>query len=342
MTQRSTPGKDPYSARALWTTGPGRLELRQEALRRPQAGEVVVRSLWSGVSLGTERLVFTGAVPESEWQRMRAPFQAGEFPFPVKYGYACVGEIAGGDPARAGETVFVLHPHQDRFVVAGTAAVPVPADVPPLRAILAANMETALNGLWDGGAAPGDRIAIVGGGVVGLLVASLAARLPGTQVTVVDIDPAKERPARSLGANFARPGEAPPEQDLVFHTSGHPSGLDTALFLAGAEAKVVEMSWYGTAPVTAHLGGGFHSRRLTLRSSQVGSLPPERLARWTYRRRLETALALLRDPALDALIASPISIEEAPARLPEIFAGRVPVLAQPIRHDDGDAPPAAP
>lgn len=342
MTQRSIPDKIPHSALALWTTAPGRLELRREDLRQPRAGEVVVRSLWSGVSLGTERLVFSGAVPESEWQRMRAPFQAGDFPFPVKYGYACVGEIVGGDPARAGETVFVLHPHQDRFVVDTMAAVPVPADVPALRAILAANMETALNGLWDGGAAPGDRIAVVGGGVVGLLVASLAARLPGTQVTVVDIDPAKERPARSLGASFARAGEAPVDQDLVFHTSGHPSGLDTALALAGAEARVVEMSWYGTAPVTAHLGGGFHSRRLTLRSSQVGGLPPERQARWTYRRRLETALALLRDPALDMLIAPPIPLGQAPARLPDIFSGRVPVLAQPIRHGDGEAPPAAP
>ncbi len=332
MTQRSMPNKFSCNAQALWTTGPETLELRPQDVRRPAGDEVLVRTLWSGVSLGTERLVFTGAVPESEWQRMRAPFQEGDFPFPVKYGYACVGEIVEGDPARTGETVFVLHPHQTHFAVSGSAAVPVPGGVPAVRAILAANMETALNGLWDGGASPGDHVAVVGGGVVGLLVAYLATRLPGTRVTVVDTDPAKEPCARALGAGFALPGEAPPEQDLVFHTSGHPSGLDTALSLAGREAKVVEMSWYGAKPVTAHLGGGFHSRRLTLRSSQVGSLPPDRQARWTYRRRMETALSLLRDPALDVLISAPISIEEAPVRLPEIFAGRVQVLAQPIRH----------
>jgi NADPH:quinone reductase-like Zn-dependent oxidoreductase len=332
VTQRNIPKIIPQTAQALWTVGPGQLEIRETRLPGPDAGSLRIRALWSAVSLGTERLVLAGDVPESERERMRAPFQEGEFPFPVKYGYACVGEVAGGDASRLGEIVFCLYPHQSLFNIPAGAAVPVPADVPPLRAILAANMETALNGLWDGNASPGDHIAVVGGGVVGLLVARLCAQLPGTRVTLVDTDPAKEEPARALGAGFAMPANAPAGQDLVFHASGHPAGLDTALALAGTEATVVEMSWYGTKPVTATLGGGFHSQRLTLRSSQVGRIPPGRQARWTHRRRLETALSLLRDPALDILLSSPIRLIDAPQALPDILAGRRVVLAQPIAY----------
>lgn len=333
MTQRNIQETFPQTAQALWTVGPGQLEIRGAAVPGPEAGSVSVRALWSAVSLGTERLVLAGDVPESERERMRAPFQEGDFPFPVKYGYACVGAVVGGDASRLGEIVFCLHPHQSLFNIPANAAIPVPAGVPPLRAILAANMETALNGLWDGNASPGDHIAVVGGGVVGLLVARLCAQLPGTQVTLVDIDPAKEEVARALGAGFAMPADAPAGQDLVFHASGHPAGLDTALALAGPEAKVVEMSWYGTKPVTATLGGSFHSQRLTLRSSQVGRIPPERQPRWTHRRRLETALSLLRDPALDILISSPIRLIDAPQALPDVLAGRRAALAQPIAYD---------
>lgn len=330
MTQRNMAEKIPCTAKALWTTGPGRLEIRDVAVPDPEPGMLRIRSMWSAVSLGTERLVLAGEVPESEWQRMRAPFQEGDFPFPVKYGYACVGEVAGGDPSRLGETVFCLHPHQSLFNIPQDGAVAVPAGVPARRAILAANMETALNGLWDGNASPGDHIAVVGGGVVGLLVARLCAQLPGTRVTLVDIDPARETAARTLGAGFALPDAAPADQDLVFHASGHPAGLDTALALAGTEARVVEMSWYGTKPVTATLGGAFHSGRLTLRSSQVGRIPPGHQARWTHRRRLETALSLLRDPALDILLSPPIRFTDAPRILPEVFAGTRAALAQSI------------
>ncbi|SDU48967.1 zinc-binding alcohol dehydrogenase [Stappia sp. ES.058] len=331
MTHRTITKKFPCETQALWSIETGRMALRSETVSAPGTDEVCVRTRFSGVSPGTERLVLSGKVPESEWNRMRAPFQEGDFPFPVKYGYASVGEIIAGAPDRLGETVFVLHPHQSLYTVPADAAVPLPADVPAARGILAANMETALNGLWDGGASPGDHIAVVGGGIVGLLVAHLAAGIPGTRVTVIDTDPSREAPATSLGAGFATPDAAPEDQDLVYHASGHPDGLDTALSLAGTEARVVEMSWYGTAPVTATLGGAFHSRRLTLRSSQVGRIPPERQPRWTYRRRLEAALSLLREPALDALISPPVALTEAATRIPALLGpegdGRMPLIS---------------
>lgn len=340
MTHSPTPKKnfsrDTTYARALWTEAPRKLALREEPLPPPRAGEVQVRARFSAISLGTERLVFTGKVPESEWQRMRAPFQEGDFPFPVKYGYACVGDVVAGDGLPTGTSVFTLHPHQTRFNLPAEAAHPLPEGVSAERALLAANMETALNGLWDGGASPGDHITVVGGGVVGLLAAWLASRIPATQVTVVDVNPARAEIVRQLGIGFAEPGAAVGEQDLVLHTSGNPAGLDTALALAGQEATVLEMSWYGSAPVTAHLGGGFHSRRLTLKSSQVGQLPPERRARWSYRRRLATALSLLCDPALDVLLSPAIAFDEAPGLLPAIFSGEREALAQVIDYRDAE------
>ena len=288
-------------ARALWITGPGTVALRGETVVRT-SGAVLVETLWSGISRGTEALVLRGGVPASEHARMRAPLQTGDFPWPVKYGYAAVGRVLEGPAELAGKTVFVLHPHQDVFAAPAGMAIPVPEGVPPERAVLAANMETALNIAWDGGAAPGDRIAVVGGGTVGALVAWLCARLPGAEVTLVDIDPDRARLASSLGCGFSLPAAAPQDCDLVVHASASAEGLATALAAAGEEATIVEASWYGDRAVPLALGGAFHSRRLRLVASQVGHVPPGRRARWTNRRRLEAALALLADPALDALL----------------------------------------
>ena len=224
------------NARAFWATAPGRGEILNEAIAEPAAGEVLVRSRYSGISRGSETLVFQGRVPESEFGRMRAPFQQGEFPFPVCYGYASVGEVEAGDASLIGRPVFCLHPHQDRYLVPASAVVPLPEDVPMARAVLAANLETALNAVWDGGAGPGDRIAVVGGGVVGLLTGALAAAIPGCSVTLVDIEPRRRAPAEALGMAFAAPDDAPEDCDLVFHASGRGEGLETALRCAGLEA----------------------------------------------------------------------------------------------------------
>ncbi|MDX8349427.1 zinc-binding alcohol dehydrogenase [Cognatiyoonia sp. IB215446] len=287
-------------AQALWITGPEQVEVR-DVVPDLQPDHVTVRTLFSGISRGTERLVYRGQVPVSEHDTMRAPFQEGAFTFPVKYGYAAVGETETGP--RAGETVFALFPHQTRFAIPDEATVPVPTDVPAARAVLAANMETALNITWDAGISIGDRVVVIGCGVVGALVGYLAARIVGTEVTLADIDPAKRDLAEALGCAFALPGEVEEGADIVVHASASSAGLATAIDMAGIEAKIVEASWYGTQSVETPLGGRFHQRRLQLISSQVGRIPANHAARWTYRRRLGKALSLLTDPCLDALIS---------------------------------------
>ena len=322
--------------KALWYVGPGRAELRAEEIPAPKPGEVRVRSLFGAISRGTERLVQAGRVPASEHDRMRAPFMGGTFPFPVKYGYATVGRVEAGPAELQGQVVFSLHPHQSLFTVPVEAVFALPADVPPRRAVLAPNMETALNAVWDGAPGPADRIAIVGGGLVGLLVAYLCARLPGADVTVVDIAAGRAEPAHAVGAGFASPGSAPEDCDLVFHASGTATGLATALRLAGEEASIVELSWYGSGDVAAPLGEAFHSRRLRLVSSQVGKVAPSHRPRWTHERRLSAALALLKDPVLDALLAPAAAFEELPAKLPSVFAADSTVVCQPIRYSGAD------
>ena len=319
-------------AQALWYVGPGQAEIRRENLAPPGAQDVRVRALFGALSRGTEALVCGGHVPESEYGRMRAPFMTGEFPFPVKYGYATVGRIVDGPDALPGRPVFTLHPHQDLFNIPASAAIPLPEHLPPQRAVLAANMETALNAVWDAAPGPADRIAVVGAGVVGSLVAYLCGRLPGAEVTLIDINPARAELARALGVGFARPETANGDCDLVVHASGHPSGLDTALALAGDEATVLELSWYGDAPVTASLGGAFHSRRLRLVSSQVGRIAPSHRPRWTHARRLAAALTLLADARLDALLEPAVAFHDLARRLPDILSAGNGILCQLITY----------
>jgi len=297
------------AAMALWLTGPDAAELRPFSADAAP-GDVTVDTLFSGISRGTERLVAEGRVPPDEAERMRAPLMQGAFPFPVAYGYCGVGRIAGGP--RQGETVFVLAPHATRFACPENMAVPVPDRVPPARAILAANMETALTILWDSGAGPGDRVAVVGAGVVGALAGYLAARLPGAEVTMVDVEPARAAIADRLGCHFALPDGAPDGQDIVIHTSARAAGLARALDLCALEATVVEASWYGAGTVPVPLGATFHSQRLRIVGSQVGRIPPGRAPRWTFRRRMEAALRLLADPALDALVSGETAFADLP------------------------------
>jgi hypothetical protein len=306
-------------ADALWYVGTGQAEIRREIVDEPRQGEALVRALYSAISRGTERLVFAGRVPESEFSRMRAPLMGGAFPFPVKYGYATVGRVERGPAEWLGRNVFALHPHQSVFTLPVEAIVLAPDDVPPARVALAANMETALNAVWDAAPAPADQIAVVGGGVVGSLVAWLCGRLPGAKVTLIDIEPSRALLARALGVGFAAPAQAPRDCDLVVHASGTGAGLATAIDLAGDEARVLELSWYGAGEVAVPLGGAFHSRRLQLISSQVGRVAPSHRPRWTHQRRLAAALDLLADSRLDALLAPAVGFHELPARLPEIL-----------------------
>jgi NADPH:quinone reductase-like Zn-dependent oxidoreductase len=318
-------------ARALWYVAPGRAEIREEELGLLAPGAVRVRALHGAVSRGTEALIAAGRVPESEFQRMRAPFMGGVFPFPVKYGYATVGRVEDGRSALVGRAVFALHPHQTFFDVPEDDLVPVPDGVPPGRAVLAANMETALNATWDAGPGPFRRIAVVGTGVVGALVGFLFGR-SGSEVTLVDVNPARAEIARAFELRFAMPDAAPADCDLIVHTSASAAGLKTALDLAADEATILELSWYGKGDVPVPLGGAFHSRRLKLVSSQVGKVAPSHRKEWTHCRRLEAAIGLLADPKLDVLLAPAVAFNDLPARLPEILAPASGILCQPIAY----------
>lgn len=301
------------TAKSFWVSRPLTGEIRTEQLRAPESHEVLVETRYSGISRGTEALVFRGAVPKSEYLRMRAPFQQGDFPGPVKYGYAAVGLVVQGPPELQGRSVFCLHPHQSHFVVPADAVCLVPQSVPERRAVLAANLETAINGLWDALPAVGDRIAVIGAGSVGCLLAWLVNRIPGCEVELIDTNPDRAAVASALGVSFSLPANAQAECDLVFHVSGNPDGLRCALSLAGQEASVFEMSWFGEREAHLPLGQAFHSRRLSIRASQVGAIPAVRQARWTYRRRLDLALSLLAAPELEAIITGQSQFNELPA-----------------------------
>lgn len=339
MDRNITPFTERTTARTLYYTAPCRAEIRTLPIPTLTEddrldGYVIVKTSFSGLSRGTERLVFEGRLPPSEWERMRCPHQSGGFPFPVAYGYACVGRIEDGPEALAGRTVFALHPHQDRFRVLSSDVVPLPGAVPARRAILAANMETALNALWDSGASAGQRIAVIGAGVLGCLIAALAARLPASDVTLIDIAPERADVAAALGIRFALPDEAESGADIVFHCSASEAGLRLALNLAGFEARIVEVSWFGDKEMMLPLGGAFHSQRLTILSSQVGSVAPAMRARFSRRQRLETALGLLSDSRLDVLITGEVDFSDLPAALPHILAANASGLATVIRYND--------
>ncbi len=306
---------------ALWYTDRGQVEARTADLPPPATGEVTVRALFSGLSRGTERLVLNGRVPRSEYQRMRCPLQEGEFPFPVKYGYALVGAVIDGAPEMNGRLVFALHPHQSVANVPVSFANPLPEGLPPKRACLAANMETALNITWDAELKAGQKILIIGGGVLGLLTAALAAAIPQTKVTVVDVLETRAATARKMGAAFALPPAAPTGQDVVIHTSATEEGLIKALDCAAFEAKVVEASWFGERKVALPLGGAFHAQRLQIVSSQVGAVAPSHRAQWSHARRMARALELLMDDKFDALITDEIPFADAPRRLPAVLGG---------------------
>jgi threonine dehydrogenase-like Zn-dependent dehydrogenase len=300
-------------ARAFWVAAPGRGELRTEPLRTPSSDEVLVRALFSGISRGTESLVFQGRVPASEAERMAAPFQSGTFPAPVKYGYASVGAIERGPRELTGQIAFALYPHQTRYIVPAAAVHVLPHGVPPERAVLAANLETAINGIWDADVHVGDRVTVVGGGTVGSLAAWIAGGVRGCDVELIDVNPARARVADALGLRFALPAAARRGADVVIHASGSPSGLRLALEVAAFEATILEMSWYGDQIVGMPLGEAFHARRLVLKSSQVGHVASSQRARWDTRRRMQLALSMLADPSLDVLITGESAFDDLPS-----------------------------
>ncbi|MEP7090558.1 MAG: zinc-binding alcohol dehydrogenase [Nocardioidaceae bacterium] len=327
--------------RAFWVREPGVGEIRPVALRRPGRGEVQVRTLWSAVSRGTETLVFGGRVPPSQYDVMRAPHQDGDFPGPVKYGYLNVGVVEAGPRHLRGRTVFCLYPHQTAYVVRTEDVTLVPEGVPARRAVLAGTVETAVNALWDAGPLIGDRVAVVGAGMVGCCVARLLVRVPGVRVTLVDVDPGRAAVAAALGVGFARPDEAEQDCDLVVHASATSAGLQRSLELLAADCTVVDLSWYGDAETRLRLGGGFHSRRLGIRASQVGTVATARRGRRAAAERLRLALELLRDEAFDVLLTGESPFAELPEVMARMAAGDLPALCHTLTYDQQETPCSA-
>jgi threonine dehydrogenase-like Zn-dependent dehydrogenase len=320
-------------AQAFWLRSPGHGEIRPLTVPEPGPDEVMVRTLRSGISRGTETLVFRGAVPSGQYAEMRAPFQEGDFPAPVKYGYLNVGTVEQGPPELSGRTVFCLYPHQTAYVVPATAVAVIPEDVPPARAVLAGTVETAVNALWDAGPLLGDRVTVVGAGMVGCCVARLLSRFPAMEVTLVDVDAERADVAAALGVEFALPADAAGDRDMVVHASATSAGLQRSLELLAPERTVIELSWYGEGEVQLSLGGAFHSRRLGIRASQVGTISPSRRGRRTTGERLELALDLLRDAAFDALLTGQSRFDELPDVMSRLAAGSLPALCHTITYD---------
>jgi threonine dehydrogenase-like Zn-dependent dehydrogenase len=322
-------------AHAFWVLAPGLGEIRPIELPVPGQDEVLVRTLQSGVSRGTETLVFRGGVPRGQYDAMRAPFQDGDFPGPVKYGYLNVGAVEQGPAELRGRTVFCLYPHQTAYVVPATAVTVVPEGVPPARGVLAGTVETAVNALWDVAPLLGDRVTVVGAGMVGCCVARVLSRFPAVEVTLVDVDAGRAGVAAALGVEFALPADAADRRDLVVHASATSAGLQRSLDLLGPEGTVLDLSWYGDSEVRLSLGAAFHSRRLGIRASQVGTLSPVRSGRRTSADRLALALDLLRDPAFDALLTGHSRFDELPDVMARLAAGSLPALCHTITYDGG-------
>jgi threonine dehydrogenase-like Zn-dependent dehydrogenase len=320
---------------AFWLRTPGEGEIRPVEVAAPGPGELLVRTLFTGLSRGTETLVFRGEVPPSQYAVMRAPYQEGDFPAPVKYGYLNVGQVEQGPAGLAGRTVFCLYPHQTRYIVPAEAVTVVPDSVPARRAVLAGTVETAVNALWDAAPLLGDRISVVGAGMVGAAVAALAARFPGVRVELVDVDPGRAAIAAALGVGFAHPDAAVDGCDLVFHASATSAGLARSLELVAVEGTVIDLSWYGDRQVSVPLGEHFHSRRLTIRSSQVGLVSPARRDRRGYAGRLAIVLDLLADDVFDALLTGENDFADLPEVLPRLANGELPALCHVIRYPTG-------
>src|SRR3984957_9292380 len=321
-------------AYAFWLRAPGCGEIRSVTLPQPGPDEVMVRTVWSAISRGTETLVYRGDVPPSQYAAMRAPYQEGDFPGPVKYGYLNVGVVEQGPPELRGRTVFCLYPHQTAYVVPAGAVAVVPEGVPPARAVLAGTVETAINAIWDAAPLHGDRVTVVGAGMVGCFVARLLRRFPAVHVELVDVDAGRADVAAALGVEFALPGDAAGDRDLVVHASATSAGLQRSLELLAPEGTVIELSWYGDSEVRLSLGGAFHSARLGIRASQVGTVSPARSGRRTTADRLALALELLRDPAFDALVTGESRFGELPDVMARLAAGSLPALCHTITYEE--------
>lgn len=299
---------------ALWFEDRHTGKIMEETVPPLAADMCLVKAQFSAISSGTERTVFSGDVPPVLHEEMRCPYMGGSFSFPVKYGYSLVGEVVAGPESLLYKRVHVLHPHQTLAAVRCEDLLVLPENLPPARATLISNLETAITAVWDSGVHVGDRALVAGFGIIGSLVARLLSGIPGTEVYVTDSDPHKTGLATRMGFALYEPLQHP-DLDVAFNASATAEGLQSAIDSLGTEGRVIELSWYGTHDVHLWLGDTFHSRRKAILCSQVSTIPAAMRTRWSRQRRRELAARLLCDPVFDQHISHVVRFEE----LPEVF-----------------------
>jgi 2-desacetyl-2-hydroxyethyl bacteriochlorophyllide A dehydrogenase len=286
--------------RSLYFTAPHTIDVREEPLPALAAGQVLAQTLCSAISPGTEMLVYRGQVPTEMAVDETIAALGGQFRFPLKYGYSAVGRVLelgpGVDSAWQGRTVFAFNPHESHVIADIAQLFPLPDDVDAETALFLPNMETAVNFLLDGAPLIGERVAVLGQGVVGLLTTALLARCPLANLTTFDHYPLRRETSLALGAHVSLSPESSPalQADLTYELSGSPAALDAAIALTGFDGRIVVGSWYGQKRAALDLGGRFHRSRIRLISSQVSTLTPALSGRWDKARRLQVAWAMLR------------------------------------------------
>lgn len=348
----------PIRNEALYFTAPRQVALRREPCPAPGPGQVRVRTRLSAISPGTEMLLYRGQMPSSLPADEALEALAGPLAYPLKYGYAAVGQVTDLGPgvpeAWAGRWVFAFQPHQTCFVATVASLHPVPTDIPPERAAFLPNMETAVNFLLDGAPLIGERVAVLGQGVVGLLTTALLARFPLAALVAFDRYPLRRETARALGATLALDPAAPDAleaarvhlaahdryagADLTYELSGNPAALNLALALTGFAGRVVIGSWYGTKRAALDLGGRFHRSRIRLLSSQVTTLAPEHTGRWDKARRLALAWEMLRTFPAERLITHRIPFAQAAQAYRLLDAQPDRAIQVILTYDDAPSP----
>jgi 2-desacetyl-2-hydroxyethyl bacteriochlorophyllide A dehydrogenase len=316
---------------SLYFTAPYQVSVRQETLPPLARDQVVVQTLVSAISPGTELLIYRGQAPTDIRLDETIPDLAGEFGFPLKYGYAAVGRVIGRGadvtPEWHDRLVFSFHPHESHFLTSPAELIPVPAGISPDEATFLPNMETAVNFLMDGRPMIGEQVAVFGQGVVGLLTTALLARFPLTRLVTFDCYPLRRKKSLDLGAhaslNPTLPGEIDqgfitaeegrpyPGVDLAYELTGNPEALDQAIAITGFNGRVVIGSWYGQKRANIDLGGRFHRSRVRLISSQVSTIAPEWSGRWTKSRRLELSWKMIQAVKPAQLVTHRFSITQA-------------------------------
>ena len=313
-------------------TAPYELDITEDKLPEPGAGEVLIQTRFSAISHGTEMLVYRGQFPAGMAADDTIPELRRPLTYPLKYGYAVVGDIidTGSGVSRDlnGQSVFSLHPHESCFTVDADRVIPLPAGVDPLDALFLANMETAVNLLMDGRPVIGENVAVLGQGVVGLLTTSLLARFPLAALLTVDPIKLRREASRQAGAHRSldpnledienqismalKSDGSTGQADLTYELSGDPEALNQAIAATGFDGRIVVGSWYGSKPAALDLGSRFHRRRLRLISSQVSTLTPELAARWSHKRRFEVAWEMIRRIRPARFITRRIPLTQAP------------------------------